>query len=781
MFPERRNVSLRRLVEWGLDVEVMRETPADRERKNDSDKLTHLSLLLAAVLTPRADGRELDVVRFVLERGAGLKGRGPGGKTALHYAVQEGDKELIELLLAKGAQSDIPDNNGVTAAEADSPIPSFTLSVMLSGGANKIVNAQCDDTRLHKAAQYLRLEEVKNLILAGADMEARRKTRCGGGTPLFMAIRTNHWSGDGSLDVARALIRAGADVNARAARNNTLYRETPLHHAANFGHVDMINLLLDAGADPDLTESGGKKPEEYKRSTSRISPAQRAAVVAAFAAWRGRTTSSSVDEFWSAVAADDADALAAALENLNVNMRRADTGDTALHEAVRDGRVAVAAVLLENGADVTIENNAGETPLYAALRSGSELLPELAAAAPEGALLAARKKWHDSGEGADENTWELSVARRWDNALFSAIRLGRADLVQELLDEGMDPNQDNSNDEGYEVSEPRALLLALVLDQFDAAKILIEHGADVNARGGVSEAETPLQMVVMLKSYVDKSERLELIRALLSAGALPIDSKSTRYPERKLELGIGRYSPLHYAALQGWADVVNLLIEHGADVDFLDGGEAPLHAAAACGGDERSRGATEEGCKRSVKALLEAGATPWLESLTNGGTPAYYAAAQTPYLSVLETLNENRWTGQRRTMRGLPRWKRRKRRTARLRRLSRIGPACRCRAIPTSRPARRHWAAGPPMRDCPDWVRVLAWRRMWRRGATRTGMNWAKRWFALRWTVRRGKCGCCWTTAPTRIIRCLRIASGFRASRRCMPPPCAMAGGVRSA
>ena len=121
---------------------------------------------------------------------------------------------------------------------------------MMSGGVNKIVNAQCDDTRLHKAAQYLKVEEVKNLILAGADMEARRKTRCGGGTPLFMATRTNHWSGDGSLDVARALIRAGADVNARAARNNTLYRETPLHHAANFGHVDMINLLLDAGRTP---------------------------------------------------------------------------------------------------------------------------------------------------------------------------------------------------------------------------------------------------------------------------------------------------------------------------------------------------------------------------------------------------------------------------------------------------------------------------------------------------------------------------------------------------
>ena len=646
VFPERRNVSLRRLVGWGLDVEVMRETPADRERKNDSDKLTHLSLLLAAALTPRADGRELDVIRFVLERGAGLKGRGPDGRTALHYAVQDGDEELIQLLLENGARPDIRDNNGATALEIDSPIPAFTLSVMMSGGANKIVNAQCDDTRLHEAAKYLRVEEVKNLILAGADMEARRKTRCGGGTPLFMAIRTNHWSGDGSLDVARALIRAGADVNARAARNNTIYRETPLHHAANFGHVEMINLLLDAGADPDLTESGGKKPEEYKRSTSRISPAQRAAVVAAFAAWRGRTTASSVDAFWSAVAADDADALRAALENVNVNMRRGDTGDTALHEAVRGGRGAVAAVLLENGADVTIENSAGETPLYVALRNKSELTPQLLAAAPEGALLAARQKLHDSGEGGDENTWELSVAQRWDSALFSAIRLGRADLVQELLEDGVSPNQDNSNDEGYEVSEPSALLLALVLDQFDAAKILIEHGADVNARGGVSEAETPLQMVVMLKSYVDKSERLELIRALLAAGAEPTDPESTRYPERKLELGIGRYSPLHYAALQGWTEAVNLLIEHGADVDFQDGGEAPLHAAVACGGDERSRGATEEGCKGSVKALLDAGATPWIESLTNGGTPAYFAAAQTPYLSVLELLNENRvdWT-----------------------------------------------------------------------------------------------------------------------------------------
>ena len=58
-----------------------------------------------------------------------------------------------------------------------------------------------------------------------------------GGTPLLLAIREGH------TETVRALIAAGADVN---ARNEDGW--TPLHIAALYGHTDVAKALIAAGA-----------------------------------------------------------------------------------------------------------------------------------------------------------------------------------------------------------------------------------------------------------------------------------------------------------------------------------------------------------------------------------------------------------------------------------------------------------------------------------------------------------------------------------------------------
>ena len=55
---------------------------------------------------------------------------------------------------------------------------------------------------------------------------------------------------------AEALIKAGANINQRGAGDKT----TPVLVAAINGHFDLVNFLLDNGADPNLASEGGVTP-----------------------------------------------------------------------------------------------------------------------------------------------------------------------------------------------------------------------------------------------------------------------------------------------------------------------------------------------------------------------------------------------------------------------------------------------------------------------------------------------------------------------------------------
>jgi uncharacterized protein len=65
----------------------------------------------------------------------------------------------------------------------------------------------------------------------------------------------------GDLAKARLLIEHGADIN----RVDDEYRSTPLGYAARWGHVEMVKLLLDCGADPDKAGAPWSTPLAWAR------------------------------------------------------------------------------------------------------------------------------------------------------------------------------------------------------------------------------------------------------------------------------------------------------------------------------------------------------------------------------------------------------------------------------------------------------------------------------------------------------------------------------------
>jgi len=156
---------------------------------------------------------------------------------------------------------------------------------------------------------------------------------------------------------------------------------------------------------------------------------------------------------------------------------------------------------------------------------------------------------------------------------FSALQRDNGVQAQAILKRGFDPNSVSPQ------GEP-ALLLALRSDSFAVANVLVEH-PDTQVEVRSAKDESPL-MLAAIKG------QLELCRQLVA---------------RDADVNKPGWTPLHYAASKGHAEVVRLLLEHFAYVDAASpNGSTPLMMAA--------RYSTHD----VVKVLLDAGADPTLKN-----------------------------------------------------------------------------------------------------------------------------------------------------------------------
>ena len=106
-------------------------------------------------------------------------------------------------------------------------------------------------TLLHFASGACCLGVVETLLRLGADPNARDS---GGHTPLYRVA--NECGSDAGPDIVRALVHAGADVNACGGVTQT----TPLHMAARRGFTGIAQALLDCGAAVDVKDTKGDTP-----------------------------------------------------------------------------------------------------------------------------------------------------------------------------------------------------------------------------------------------------------------------------------------------------------------------------------------------------------------------------------------------------------------------------------------------------------------------------------------------------------------------------------------
>jgi ankyrin repeat protein len=229
----------------------------------------------AAVKATEADGTtplhwavradDIETSKALLNAGANASAANRYGVTPLSLAAVNGNAALIEALLAAGASANTVVSKGqtvlMTAARTGNPA---AARVLIEHGAD--VNAhesQLGETALMWAASENQAEVVTLLASRGADINARSSTiqfpkdrfglegvltilPHGNWTPLMYAAR------DGGVDAARALAKAGAEVNATDPDGTTA-----LILAIMNAHYDTANAILEAGADPNITDKAG--------------------------------------------------------------------------------------------------------------------------------------------------------------------------------------------------------------------------------------------------------------------------------------------------------------------------------------------------------------------------------------------------------------------------------------------------------------------------------------------------------------------------------------------
>jgi len=311
------------------------------QRLLDAGAKVNLKHKGSTALTIAASGGNLELVQRLLDANAAVDHKGHLGNTPLFWATVQGRIEIAQCLLEAKANVDVPNTDGATALFS-AALYDHTEIVRLLLHAK--ANANCaqrqigsggtaqlsGQTALGLAARDGRMDVVRLLLEGGARINNQDSH---GQTPLFLAAtHCQH-------EVVRVLLEADA-----ALELPTIQGQTPLFGAAIKGDAKIVLMLIHAGASYDVTA-------DITTGAGRFSPTPgsvRSPVL--HAATRHRKT----------------DMVAVLLEaKANVDLQDA-RGDTALALAAYNHDLDTTTLLVDVGANPTLVNNMGCTPMQQA-------------------------------------------------------------------------------------------------------------------------------------------------------------------------------------------------------------------------------------------------------------------------------------------------------------------------------------------------------------------------------------------------------------------------------
>ncbi|KAJ7386257.1 hypothetical protein OS493_010661 [Desmophyllum pertusum] len=363
-------------------------------------------------------------------------------------------------------------------------------------------------------------------------------------TPLHHAARGNF------VQIIQALLNAGADINTPGTKGCSFM--TPLICASKFDSYDACRLLIQNGAEITKKTCNGQSPMHY-------------------AARKGHTR-----------------VLEVLLREGGAPVNHEDNDKaTPLHTAAQAGQIEVIRKLVLYGGDMSLRDNDGYTPLHLAAR--------------EGHVNAFRDMLRKAKSGGLSIRTLLNSPDNYGNVcLHLAIKNGHREIVELCLESGADISTAQED-----FSTP--IHLACSQGNLEIAKLLVKHGAKIESEDG--NGLTPL-LRASLGGHVP------IIEFLLEQGAQLYPTTGTCTP-----------SPLMCAVKRSQHYAVRYFLARGFPLKFKDlNWRTVLHVAVACADIE------------TVDLILENGGHNLLESKDQYGKTAMHYAASRCNVDIINRL-----------------------------------------------------------------------------------------------------------------------------------------------
>ena len=521
-----------------------------------------LTLLISAAVppdSPVADAAmrgDADEVLELLRAGADVNAAQGDGMTALHWAAENGQSELADVLVFAGANPEAATRLGgftpvMVASRAGQP---DIVRLLADAGANLAATTETGETALHYAAWSGNAEIVLALTEKGAEVDARELAS--GQTPLMFAAAY------GRAGVVRALLEAGADPSvqtrvidypAMAREDKVLIERRDARLSALFGEDILSDTPVD-GTEDDDEEEADKDEEEEKDPRMAATRGQTRRPMS-YDQLVGRQGGNAALHY--AVREGHAEVVKALLEG-EADVDQVTGGDltSPLLMATLNGHFDLAMWLLDQGADPNLQSDPGATPLYVAVHL----------------------QW------VPKSFYPQPTAIKQENTTY-------LELMTALLEAGADPDARlkrhlwytsfNHNVLGVDTWGATPFWRAAYGTDVDAMRLLVAYGADYT---------TPTLRPPGRPSTGNGRDRDEEKADPSGLPEVPVGGPGVQpiHAASGVGYGLGLAGNAHRHAPNGWLPSVHYLVEElGADVNARDyNGFSPLHNAAARGDRE---------------------------------------------------------------------------------------------------------------------------------------------------------------------------------------------------
>jgi ankyrin repeat protein len=562
------------------------------DKIKNSGKIPDIDLHEIEIFCEASETGKIEIMKAIIEKCIAINALNANGRNALHYAAEEGRLDIVKLLVENGADVNIDGKDWTKSTSA--------IELAANGGHLAIfqfllengTNLESKDIALQEinlfcaAAGSGKLEVVEQLIKKGIDINAFDTHSS---NALLCAARK------GRLDIVKFLLAKGADIECKDDRGETLLlKAVPFDKKA-------IEILLDNQADINAIDQNGYTVTHinisiyYSKDSLGILKLliERGAPINT-ANNLGQTplhqtiTSLIYHLSYYKKALKSISYLIEKGADINAGILGNDyrSGDTPLHLAVKHYKLELVKFLIDKGANKNAKNGRGETPLYAAIHS-----------LPHSGEKSKRFKLKKIIQFLLENDVDLVLQ---DEDGYTPLHLSTYkdfDLVKLLIDKGADKNARNKKG-----NTPLHAAIQSMPHQKEKSKYskkkkiiqtLLENDVDIRIKNNLGS--TPFHLAI-------ESGKLEIINLLLTNGS-DVNEKgkfgfsAIHYATKTQNLKILQFllkkgldinqkddygfTPLHHASFDGDTKTATFLIQKGADCKATDNyGNSPLHYAA---------------------------------------------------------------------------------------------------------------------------------------------------------------------------------------------------------